>query len=114
MSVFNYGGPRSNVRFEQRSRGARNMLLRRASQRVTARGNGEGGPVFNLLARPNRMCTSAAQSVGGLMRCMELWFVHRGTRDLQALMQPMASIDWKSTPRVELIVEIIDLMGLTL
>ena len=112
MSVFNYGGSRSDVRFEQRSRGARNMLLRRASQRVTARGNGEGGE--NLLARPARRCTSAAQSVCGLMRCMELWFVRRGTRDLQALMQPMASIDGKSTPRVEPIVEIIDLLGLTL
>ena len=47
------------------------------------------------------------------MKLFELWFVQRGSRDLAFLLAPLrGKVDWKSAPRVDSIVSVIDLFGL--
>ena len=61
-----------------------------------------------MRSKRERRSAAPAQSVCGLQKCLETWFVQRGSRHVDALLTPISSLDWKQGPRAEAVAAISD------
>ena len=66
-----------------------------------------------LSTQKTRRRAHPEQSVPGMQKVWELFFVKRGTRHIAELLRPLANVGWKTAPRCECVAPLSDLYRIT-